>query len=89
MDNGKHFIHGGLFLVVIAVIFGWRTTIKFGGNSIPGSAEEAITDLITVMIALVGFVLVTVGRSVRGDAKSRGTCALNDKARGPHDDKDE
>ena len=69
MKRGSEFIWGGVILMVIAAIFGWRTTVKFGGNDIPGSVEEAITDLIVVLQGLTGFVLVVVGKYMSSKEK--------------------
>jgi len=64
--NRSVLIHNGILLVVIGSIMGWTQTVIYGFNIVPKSTPEAISELVYFLIVIVGFILVTVGRSLPG-----------------------
>jgi len=51
----------GTFLIITGVIYGCLQSACYGNSGVPHSTPEAICDLITVLIILVGYVLCTLG----------------------------
>jgi hypothetical protein len=55
----------GRVLLVLGVILTIVTTKAYGNNFVAQTVPEALTDLAHVIVALTGYVMVTVGKSIK------------------------
>jgi len=48
----------GILLIIIAILFGWVETSHFGWNFLPASTFEAVCDLTSITIFVVGLLML-------------------------------
>lgn len=62
--NRNTFIWNGIILLILGCIFGHFESKAYGSNNVAQTTSEAISDLITVIVFLTGYVLATIGLSM-------------------------
>ena len=60
-DPAFAFIYNGAVLVIFSIIYGYVTSSKTGFNTTPATVLEAITDMTSMLAAMVGITLITIG----------------------------
>jgi len=72
--DGHALFKAGVKLLIGAVLLGLALTITYGGNLVPQNTQEAIMDLVVMLMFLTGYVLTAVGQAMGGGhVKSRGS----------------